>query len=110
MQVRMVLGAILEQNHEEKWKPVAFSSRALTSTEKRYNQIEKETLSIVVGCEKFDQMLYGTKFLVLNDHKSLKNIFMKNINKAPPRIQLFMRLQRYDFQMEYAPGKNHCCS
>ena len=59
-----------------------------------------------MGCEKLDQMLYGTKFLVLNDHKPLKNIFMKNINKAPPRIQRFMmRLQRYDSQMEYAPGR-----
>ena len=63
------LGAILEQKQDEKWLPVAFSSRALPRDENNYSQIEKETLSIVFGCEKFNEMLYGNKFLVVNDHK-----------------------------------------
>ena len=67
------LGAILEQKQDEKWFPVAFSSRALSQAEKHYSQIEKETWSIVFGCEKFNEMLYGNRFLVVNDHKLLKN-------------------------------------
>ena len=100
------LGSVLEQKHNERWLPVAFSSRALSQAEKNYSQIEKETLSILFGCEKFDEMLYGRTFLVINDHKPLKTILMKPLLKVPPRIQRFLlRLQRYDFQIEYAPGK-----
>ena len=45
------LGAALLQEGQ----PIAFASRALTDTETRYAQIEKEMLAIVFAAEKFDQ-------------------------------------------------------
>jgi len=57
------------------WLPVAFANRAMTQTEQNYCQIEKETLSIVFGCEKFHQFVYGRQFEVENDHQPLKSIF-----------------------------------
>lgn len=44
------LGAILKQNG----RIVAFASRALTDTETRYSQTEREALAIVWACEHFD--------------------------------------------------------
>ena len=49
------LGAVIMQEGQ----PVAFSSRALTNTEKNYAQIEKELLSTVHSCIRFDQYVYG---------------------------------------------------
>ena len=49
------LGAALLQDGQ----PLAYASRALTETETRYAQIEKELLAIVYGCEKFHQYTYG---------------------------------------------------
>ena len=46
--------AILQQG-----RPVAFESRALTDTETRYAQIEKELLAVVFGLERFHQYTYG---------------------------------------------------
>ena len=54
--------------------PVAYASRALTETEKRYAQIEKELLAVVYGCQKFHHYIYGKKVIVETDHKPLKNI------------------------------------
>ena len=105
------LGALLEQNHGtadcEQWFPIAFASRALAPYEKNYAQIEKETLSIVFGTERFHEYLYGHHFTVFNDHQPLKSIFQKSITQCPPRIQrFFMKLQKYDFNLEYSPGKS----
>jgi len=45
--------------HSYKRATNSFGARGLTTAEKRYTQIKKEMLAIVVGCEKFDQYIYG---------------------------------------------------
>ena len=48
------LGAVLIQKPDnDKWNPVAYASRAMSSTEQRYAQIEKETLGITWVSERF---------------------------------------------------------
>ena len=97
--------ATLEQMHGEHWCPVAYASRSMTQAEFNYSQIEKEILSIVFACERFNDFLYGQDFLVENDHKPLQSLFLKPILKTPPRIQRFLlRLQKYKFTMKYTPG------
>ena len=57
------LGAVLTQQQEDQqWKPVAYASRALTHTEERYAQIEKEALGITWACERFSEYLVGMQF------------------------------------------------
>lgn len=67
------LGAVLLQEGQ----PVAFSSRSLTDAETRYVQIEKEMLSIVHACVKFQNYIFGKHVTVYNDHKPLKDILKK---------------------------------
>ena len=40
------LGAVVLQQHQDKWYPVAFTSCALNETELCYAQIEKEALAL----------------------------------------------------------------
>ena len=96
------LGATLLQNNQ----PVAFASRALTQTEQRYAQIEKECLSIVFGCEKFRQYLLGRDCIhVQSDHKPLEVIFKKPLLSAPQRLQrMLLKLQCYDLDVQYKKG------
>ena len=42
-------------------EPVAYASHALTETETRYGQIEKEMLAIVYALEKFNQFTWKTR-------------------------------------------------
>ena len=86
-------------------KPIAFASRALSSTEQLYAQIEKEMLSCVFAVQKFHTYVYGRHFTLENDHKPLETIFKKGIQTAPRRIQSMMiKLHGYDFDYEYKKG------
>ena len=54
------IGAALLQEGQ----PVAFTSRALTPTERKYAQIEKEQLENVHACDRFDQYVFGRNITV----------------------------------------------
>ncbi|KAL5468831.1 hypothetical protein EMCRGX_G029953 [Ephydatia muelleri] len=96
------LGAVLLQQE----CPVAYISRALSDTEQRYAQIEKELLAVVFAFEKFNQYVYGRTVSVQSDHKPLESILKKPLHHAPPRLQrMLLRLQKYDFILSYKPGK-----
>ena len=97
------LGAVLLQEG----RPIAYVSRALTSTETRYAQIEKELLAVVFALERFHQYTYGKTVDVESDHKPLEAITQKALCHAPPRLQrMLLHLQKYDFILRYKPGKD----
>ena len=54
----------------QRGEPVMYASCTMTSTEQAYAQIEKETLAIVFGMERFDHLTYECITMVQSDHKS----------------------------------------
>ena len=87
--------------------PIAFSSRSLSETEKRYSQIEKEFLAITYACKKYHNYIYGQKVSVMTDHKPIISVFQKDIHKvASAKLQrMRIRMLNYDVNVEYLPGK-----
>ena len=93
-------------------RPIAFASRTLTKTEKKYAQTDKEALSIVWwGVKKFHVYLFGRSFTLFTDHQPLTSIF--HPRKSIP-IVTAARLQRYalflagyDYTIEYRNTKFH---
>ena len=49
-------------------RPIIYASRTLSSSEKNYSQIERETLSIVYGVKNFHKFVAGRRFTIINDH------------------------------------------
>ena len=87
-------------------RPVAFASRTLTQSERRYSQIEKECLGLIFGCTMFDHCLHGrTKITALTDHKPLEKILTKSMNLELKRLQrMMLRLQKYRLEVSYRKG------
>lgn len=62
-------GACLMQDGE----PVAYTSKAMTKTERAYAQIDKESLAIVFGFSKLEQYLLGNfNITVETNHRPLE--------------------------------------
>ena len=96
------LGAALIQEG----KPIAFASKSLTKTQSNYSNIERETLALVHGVERFHTYLYGRSFTIISDHKPLEMICKKPIISAPPRLQrMLLRILGYDYSVVYRPGE-----
>lgn len=103
------MGAVLLQcRNETDWMPVAYASRALSDTEQRYAQIEKEALATTWACERFAEFLIGKAFHIETDHKPLVPLLgSKSLDELPPRIQrLRMRLMRFSYTISHVPGKD----
>ena len=103
------LGAVLTQRQSDgSWRPVAYTSRALTDTEQRYAQIEKEALAATWACERFSDYLLGMQFHLETDHKPLVPLLgSKRLDDLPLRVQQFwMRLMRFTYTISHVPGKD----
>ena len=98
------LGTVLLQES----KPVMYMSRALTETEQRYSNIERELLAIVFALERLDLYTFGRTITVQSDHQPLQRIWKKSIVSASPRLQrLLLRLVHYDLNIEFLRGKEN---
>ena len=103
------LGAVLLQKQKSgEMQPVAFISRAMSSCEKRYAQIEKEALAFTWACERLSDYLVGLQFHIQTDHKPLVPLFSsKHLEELPLRVQRFrMRMMRFQFTISHVPGKD----
>ena len=103
-----IRGVVLQKQENDEWKPVSYISRALTDTESRYSQIEKECLAFTWACERSSDYILGKPFVGETNHKPLVPLLTTHtLDKIPPRIQRFrMRLMRFNLQkMVHVPGK-----
>ena len=92
----MGLGGVLMQNRQV----VAYASRQLKVDEKNYLTHDLELAVVVFVLKVLRHYLYGSKFEVFSDHKSLKYLFnQKELNMMQRRWLEF--LKDYDFELSY---------
>jgi len=70
--------------------PNAFISRALSETELRYAQIEKEALALTQAVEEFSEYTVGKVIQLETDHKPLVPLLeLESLDLLPPRVLSF---------------------
>jgi len=85
---------------------VAYGSRQLRTHEKNYTTHDLELAAIIFALKIWRHYVYGGKFEIFSDHKSLKYLFdHKELNMRQRRWMKF--LKDYDFELHYHPGKEN---
>jgi len=104
-------GVVLSHKVEGQYRPVAFASCTLSTTQRNYSQIEKEGFSIIFGLKRFHQFLAGRSFTIITDHRPLLSIFAPD--KAAP-LHTAARLQRwslilssYKYELQFRKTTEH---
>lgn len=101
------LGAALYQEQDGELRVIAYASRGLSSSEKRYPAHTLEFLALkwaVVG--KFHDYLYGNVFTVVTDNNPLTYI-LKSAKLDAVSYRWLAALSTFDFNIKYRAGKNN---
>ncbi|KAA0050296.1 reverse transcriptase [Cucumis melo var. makuwa] len=92
-------GVLMQDDH-----PIAFESRKLNDTERRYTVQEKEMTAIVHCLRTWRHYLLGSKFTVVTDNVAT-SYFQTQKKLTPKQAQWQDFLAEFDFKLEYKPGR-----
>ncbi len=104
------IGAVLEQEQEGEGRVVkrviAYASKTLKASQRRYCTTNKELLAVVTVVELYKYYLTGRHFTVVTDHASLT--WLLNFREPEGVVARWItRLQPFDFKIVHRPGKHH---
>ena len=99
------LGAILCQRFGEVEHVVQYASRSIQPSEMSWTPQEKEALAIIWACQLFRPYVYGAKFIVETDHKSLK--WLLDATRPPRLVRWALMLAEFDFEIQHRRGRDN---
>lgn len=100
---RQIGSVIFQKDKEDQLRPIAFFSKKLSPTERRYHIMEQELYAIVQTLSQYRTMLFGQKITVYTDHKNLT--FERFASDRVNRWRLFT--EEYGPTFHYMPGKDN---
>ncbi|CAI8009513.1 Transposon Tf2-9 polyprotein, partial [Geodia barretti] len=65
------VGAVLLQQIDDDWQPIAYFSKKLRPAETRYSTFDRELLAIYLAIKHFRHFVEGREFYIATDHKPL---------------------------------------
>ena len=100
------LGGVLSQIQNDQERVVAYCSRALRPSQRRYCTTKREMLAVVAMCIQFRSYLRGARFTLRTDHKSL--VWLHRFKDTEGMLSRWLHsLQQFQFSIIHRPGKDH---
>ena len=92
-------GVLMQQDH-----PIAYESRKLNETERRYTVQEKEMTGVIHCLRTWRHYLLGARFVVMTDNIAT-SYFQSQKKLSPKQARWQDFLAEFDYELEYKPGK-----
>ena len=100
------LGGVLSQIQDDVERVIAYCSRALRPSQRRYCTTKRELLAAVAMCIQFRLYLHGAKFTLRTDHKSL--VWLHRFKDTKGMMARWLHaLQQFQFSIVHRPGRDH---
>ena len=100
------IGAVLSQVQGGTERVIAYASKTLNHSQRRYCTTYRELLAVVVFVKHFRHYLIGQSFTVRTDHSSLR--WLTNFKDAEGMVGRWISsLSPYDFVIEHRSGTSH---
>ena len=100
------IGGVLSQIQNEEEVVIAYASRSLRTSQRRYCTTRREMLAAVVMCTHFRSYLRGSPFTLRTDHSSLRWL-KKFKNEDGMLARWYLLLGQFSVTFEYRPGLLH---
>lgn len=101
----IAIGAVLVQIQRGERRTIAYFSKKLSSTQRRYSATERECLAVLLSIENFKHFVEGSKFIIQTDAMSLTFLRTMSIESKSPRIARWaLKLAKYDLTLQYKKG------
>ena len=100
------LGGVLSQIQDDVECVVAYCSRALRPSQRRYCTTKHKMLAAVAMCIQFRSYLRGAKFTLCTNHKSL--VWLHRFKDTEGMMARWLHaLQQFQFSIVHRPGRDH---
>ena len=100
------LGGVLSQIQDEVECGIAYCSRALRPSQRKYCTTKREMLAAVSMCIHFRSYLRGTTFTLRTDHKSL--VWLHHFKDTEGMMARWLHtLQQFQFSIVHRAGRDH---
>lgn len=96
------MGAILQQRSH----PIAFYSKVFCPRLQHASTYIRELHAITSAVRKWRHYLLGYPFIIITDHKSLKDL-MSQVLQTPEQQHYLSKLLRFDYSIQYRPGSKN---
>ena len=100
------IGGVLSQIQNEEEVVIAYASRSLRISQRRYCTTRREMLAAVVMCTHFQSCLRGSQFSLRTDHSSLCWL-QKFKNEDGMLACWYLLLGQFSVTFEYRPGSHN---
>lgn len=103
----IAIAAVLSQADKDGLeRAICYSSRKLHGAELNYSPSEGECLAVLWGVKKYHAYLHGREFIIQTDHQALVAL-MTTKDLTGKLARWSMKLQGYNFTIQYRPGHAH---
>ena len=100
------VGGVLNQIQDDQEVIIAYASRSLRLSQRRYYTTRREMLATVVMCTHFRSYLRGAQFTLRTHHSSLRWL-QKFRNEDGMLARWYLLLGQFSVTFEYRPGAQH---
>ncbi len=105
----LAVGAVLAQDRDGCEHVVAYASRALNSTQKRWSTFDRELWAIVWAVREFKHYIGIASFTIITDHRPLLALRRMSIDDDPTgrRARWILELDPLNWVIVHKDGQHH---